>query len=701
MEDSPATSPRHPSKSQKGMKGGGSRSNKKLVPLESKGSPPQTNTSMTLKIQKKKDLVEAVRRTNPAGVNAAPTIFWDVEGSLKNVNIDDSDVKQQLNIVESGVNYSAKRYNDLRVNNERYTRSLKKKLDELDEQKKNYESLEAMKNATTADGLRIEALQREINEVEEDMARKAHYTRQLEHVLQRLKKNSLKFDAHMTGMEEAMKAVVKEEQEVHLLRRNLDAGLAKAVAVLEETQANLATARKDREVLIAQRRSEVKNAHMLKEWLREREKQKMILSIELRGDLTRDEENFLKSEISDRAERTKSLQKANEESQKKLQAMEDAFAQTKQVTGVSSLEEMHEKFSSQKNVKKNLETEVKETEHKLLNAKKALQKKEKAFQELKSSGGGAADLTREMVNQLEEEILASKNDLKLTTAGISRLEAVLLGLQQGSKGLQQRVHPHMHLAEGGVFDLTQSDYTDYVSKTLDALSTAEHVLAKMIEIIAGSGEAASPSVRMMGADGDDASYNSNDDKSMSTRGEAPSHTNNIRIKSRKTLREAEMKADESGALDKQERGVPAGSSGNNLGNLSISNEISGEVDSPQRLQLSLPIPGNNAVLADDPFVPTRAAVKKSSERTSQEFQRKEELEVRRKTLAESMARGRAKGGATDDDHIAHVARLKAQNAMANRLCTIKALPTLPEGVTLRDDTMTKTNAFLTKMPMLE
>ncbi len=33
--------------------------------------------------------------------------------------------------------------------NERLTRELKHKLDELDEQKKNWESLEAMKNATT------------------------------------------------------------------------------------------------------------------------------------------------------------------------------------------------------------------------------------------------------------------------------------------------------------------------------------------------------------------------------------------------------------------------------------------------------------------------------------------------------------------------------------------------------------------------
>jgi hypothetical protein len=175
----------------------------------------------------------------------------------------------------------------------------------------------------------------------------------------------------MVGMEEAMNAIMKEGNEVRLLRRGLDAGLAKAIAVLEETELALASSRKDRQVLIEQRRSEVKNAVMLKvlthllthlltyllsfkEWLREREHQKAVLAIELRGDLTRDEEHFLRNQISDKMEKTKNLQKANEDSNKKLQAMEEAFAQIKQVTGVSSLDEMHEKFSSQKNNKKAL-----------------------------------------------------------------------------------------------------------------------------------------------------------------------------------------------------------------------------------------------------------------------------------------------------------------------------------------------------------
>jgi hypothetical protein len=36
----------------------------------------------------------------------------------------------------------------------------------------------------------------------------------------------------------------------------------------------------------------------------------------------------------------------------------------------------------------------------------------------------------------------------------------------------------------------------------------------------------------------------------------------------------------------------------------------------------------------------------------------------------------------------------------HRMCTTKSVPTLPDGVTLRDDAMAKTNAFLVALPKL-
>ena len=46
-----------------------------------------------------------------------------------------------MTIVENGVNYNVKRYNDLRVINERLVRDLKARLDELEYEKKSFISL--------------------------------------------------------------------------------------------------------------------------------------------------------------------------------------------------------------------------------------------------------------------------------------------------------------------------------------------------------------------------------------------------------------------------------------------------------------------------------------------------------------------------------------------------------------------------------
>ena len=56
--------------------------------------------------------------------------------------------------------------------------------------------------------------------------------------------------------------------------------------------------------------------------------------------------------------------------------MDDAFMKIKQITGMTSLEDMLEKFTAQKVNKKNLEKEYAEVEVKLNDAKKMITKVE-------------------------------------------------------------------------------------------------------------------------------------------------------------------------------------------------------------------------------------------------------------------------------------------------------------------------------------
>jgi len=322
----------------------------KLVPLEessisSKSANKQISLSKSRTIQHKKDLVEAVRRSNPAGCVPASGVFWDVEGGLKSTNIDTSGLNQQVTIVENGVNHSIRKYNDLKTLNDRKTKALKDKLDEMEGVKSEAQNLYDMSHAATAEAALIEHLQEDAVTVQASIYKRVHTTRQLEHMLSRLSRNQIKFDAHLNGMEEAMKAIEKEGAEMILLRKGLDAGLAKAVNVVEETKDNLKEARVGRDVLLEQRRSELKTANKLSEWLGTREQTKRDLAKELRGDLTREEEYILKTQLQDKEEKTRKLQRANEDSQRRVGAMEEAFQEIKQVTGGSSVEQIVEKVA--------------------------------------------------------------------------------------------------------------------------------------------------------------------------------------------------------------------------------------------------------------------------------------------------------------------------------------------------------------------
>ena len=560
---------------------------------------------------------------------------------MKSTNIDDSDVQQQMIIVENGVNYNIKRYNDLKVLNERLTMDLKKKLDELQNEKKSYEALNAMKMAETGESKRIASLHKEVAMVEERIMNQTHYSRKLEHMLNRLKSNQLKFDSHMTGMEETMRNIQKDGAEVRLMRRGLDAGLAKAVIVLEETKEKLAYSRKDREVLILQRKAEYRQAKVLNEWLKAREQMKKEMGIELRGDITMEEELFLKSQVEEKTKSTRVLQKASEDSLKELQTMEEAFTKLKQVTGVRVVDEMHEKFFNQKSNKSQLESEVKDAEARLAAAKKANQRQEAFFQELKSSGGGLAELNRESIIKLEDAFNDAKNDQKFIKADLDRLGAILLALHQGATGLVQRVSPYLELAENSmVFELTSlgEEPTPW-TETVDALTRTEHVLTKMMEAV--SGEGPNNPVANQNLDEDDL-------ESIGTKGsmgtqqsakddEAPLEQFNVRIKSKKFFRDLDdSKIDDTNILPQDktadEINMKEGNNGSSVaegGAPPSGGATSGD---------ALPPLGSSSDpnLREDPSVPSRLTMKKFAARRSNEALRKEEMELRRKRILDRM-----------------------------------------------------------------
>jgi len=641
---------------------------KKLEPIQDGQLISKPNQSKAKPIHSKKDLIDAVRRISPKSSLSSSSSFGDVAFNLKTGNIDESDVRQQLSIVENDVNDSARRYNDLHILCDRKTQELKSRLDELDSLKSEYEGLVSMKKGKTNESDRITQLEKQIREVTLDIAHKTHYQRQLEHVLQRLRRNQLKFDGHLNGMEEARRGVLKEFEEVSLLRRTVDAGLVRAHYIAQEAKDKLEICNKERGILLAKRRVEKKNAIHLQEWMRNRAVEKAKLATELRGDLTKEEEGLLRRQLREKEENTRKLQRANEESQKKITAMEDAFMLIKQVTGVSSLEEIVEKFSNQRINKKNLEKDVRDTEHKLADAKKNAAETEDMFQDAKASGSGADDLNRELIDRMEEEIASARNELKITKAATERLGTVLVALRQGAHGLLQRIQPYKELVnDSPVFELTTvADEDDSSAETMDALSNAEQCLSKMLEIIGSAGDV---SPTKFSVTEDEGMFQGLEGSGFATH---PSK-HNVRVRSRINSGGYDATDDDEGSPNAGFQGFSSGLGDSGLVGSGGSLEGEGEVEA----------------------VPSRSSMKKTSTRTTQDEDKKAEMASRRKHLAERLT-----AGELDEKDLGNAERLKAQLTAINRLSSFQQSVHLPEGVTLRDGPMVKTEAFLKFKPHL-
>jgi hypothetical protein len=174
----------------------------------------------------------------------------------------------------------------------------------------------------------------------------------------------------------------------------------------------------------------------------------------------------------------------------------------------------------------------------------------------------------------------------------------------------QRIQPYLFLTDGGVFELTQLEETSPWTETVDALTTAEHVLSKMMEAIAGDNAAPNPT----GYDDidDNESVYSRESGSVETQEEAPNQVNNIRIRSMRFVRDEETQ-------DEKILGL----GGTGLGDKEDHHEDSILLHGG----LDLPTMG---VDFEDHNIPSRVSVKKSSVRTSMEAKRKEEMAIRRK-----------------------------------------------------------------------
>jgi len=489
---------------------------KRLAPLDHiKTLYDGAAASLTGEIATKKDLVDAVKEMNASGTGVqSPTSAAEDAVSISNskqrnsslsgkastkgnrnnaaakpprkrnrIKIPTSNVriKSAKEILQETLNTNSRKYNELKVTSEVKDQELKKMVDELEGLRIENASLIKMEKHETADTSKLDELQGLIDEESEVLDQRLHRKRVLKHMKDRLDKNQVAFNAHIRTMEEALEASKREFDEVKNLMRQLESGNSAAQEALKSTLEKISKERDLRNKHLAQRRQEAANAKRMEEWREQREKARMLLNAELNGDLGEEGETRLIAAVHESAQQDHELELIHRHTAQTISTYEEAFNAIREATGVRSLDEMVEKFLGQSANKEALMEEKKEVEARQMVIKEELSRVQKEFSELKSVGIGGSELNREMYDQLDNNILEARHELKIKQGMNERLEEVLIQVRAGMLGLAARLAPFSQVLGFEDGDALSTKFTG--DEILDVTMSCEMKLLRLLDTV--------------------------------------------------------------------------------------------------------------------------------------------------------------------------------------------------------------------------
>merc|ERR1719316_1000519 len=120
--------------------------------------------------------------------------------------------------------------------------------------------------------------------------------------MRRLVKNERKYDRHIGGMENALKASQKECREVHHLLRQLQAGRAEALQKLTQTKQDIEQAKQAQAQGMSEREAQVAAAKQVEEWRQHMDEQRREMNASAMNDLGAADEERLRRQVEQERE---------------------------------------------------------------------------------------------------------------------------------------------------------------------------------------------------------------------------------------------------------------------------------------------------------------------------------------------------------------------------------------------------------------
>lgn len=310
-----------------------------------------------------------------------------------------------------------------------------------------------------------------------------------EQIVKRLKEERIGFDNQLAAIERALGAKQHDYEELVLLSSDATHAREMILQELEKARGQYEDEKRQREKELREKQQYVKIRLEMSQRLDKRDKHKVEVVAKESGDLSAEEERHLKSALAVTAMQQGVAVEEKKEHRSKIDIFESAFRKIKEATGVSDVNEVIQKITSQESTTDNLINLSKENQARLEQLQAEHMSLKARVEELKYSGSGGGH-RRKMVDDHEQNLVLASAKLERSKLKYERLAKVLIGVKAGVEHLVDKLE--------GVRDDDQvvvvADET-----IVDALQESELTLVRLLNhikaVAAASGNAASSAAK--------------------------------------------------------------------------------------------------------------------------------------------------------------------------------------------------------------
>ncbi|CAM9729554.1 unnamed protein product, partial [Phaeothamnion confervicola] len=319
---------------------------------------------------------------------------------------DDIEVGGQLRVMETGVNTTSRRFNDLRLRGDRAAADLQRRLTVLRALELETEALQRMRSGRTSESGRIRELGIRIAAAEREAHQQVHRRRILDHMRRRLVLEQAALSAELNARDEGLRTARKELRDVQALSRQLHTGRTRALLELAAAQRAVDTEQRDRGRTLTAKETAAATARRMEGWRADRERTRARMAQSLRGDLTAEKEREVLRTLAEKERAAEAERAAADTARRRIADAEAALARVQQAVGVGGADDdlaaLVAKVAGQGASRAALEEERRDAEARLAAAKAAKEALERAFAAARAGGGGGAtELNRDVADEVE------------------------------------------------------------------------------------------------------------------------------------------------------------------------------------------------------------------------------------------------------------------------------------------------------------